>query len=463
MKKKLLLALMMALATATASHAAMPDATQPGGFYIDDVKFTTDNFDVDVWYNHDRQDVYYVDVPFKAWFSFPASFCHLRITMPKSIGLVSLWYKDEETGKRYGYLPGEDFTIDYINDYGNPGQGKWELQWDLSEIPAVDEHGNELNVYNIVIYNTIKEGAVWDPVSWAIPSDHYKMFTLRFGLPMEYYDENLHDIGDIEITSYMVNYANVVPWCPIFFYNEDEYRWDYTRSYEDESGHIHPCGDTNGDDEVYIADMNVLIYALLEDNYDIWCGDGKKDVNEDGSVDIIDLEMVQEAIFEYWGDGSGEGWWYTGHTIEVGHSKAKATIRHSGNIAGDINGDGVIDVGDVVELNDGVLNGKADKQQDLDGDGQVDVSDVVNLISIILFGRTPMPVIEVEEHSNYYLITATGNGEVLLYINGEPVNNPYYLYFGDEEQLVHITATAREGQKAISETASRDLYVPANW
>lgn len=89
--------------------------------------------------------------------------------------------------------------------------------------------------------------------------------------------------------------------------------------------------------------------------------------------------------------------------------------------------------------------------------------DVVTLITIILNGRTPMPTIEVEEHSNYYLITANGNGEVLLYINGEPVSNPYYLYFGNEEQLVHITATAREGQKAISETATRDLYVPANW
>lgn len=455
MVKKLFLAMMMVLAASTTVYGAIPDATQPGGFYIDDVKFTTDNFEPDVWYNNDWQDVYYVDVPFKAWFSFPASFCHLQVTTPK--GVVITLIKDEETGERYGYLPNEDFTIDWINVDGNPVPLKWELAWGLSEIPAVDGFGNELNVYNIVIYNTIKEGAVWNPVSWAIPSEHYKMFTLRFGLPMEYYNENLHDIGDIEITSFMVNYANVVPWCP--FYNENVH-WDYARTYEDESGNINPCGDANGDGEIIISDMYELIDDLLIDYHDTWRFGCLQDVNEDGSVDIIDLEMVQEAIFE----GSyDEGWWYKGHTIEVGHSKAKATMRHSGNIAGDINGDGVIDVGDVVELNDGVLNGKADKQQDLDGDGQVDVSDVVNLISIILFGRTPMPEIEVEEHSNYYLITATGNGEVLLYIDGEPVNNPYYLYFGNEEQLVHITATAREGQKAISETASRDLYVPANW
>lgn len=453
MVKKLFLAMMMVLAASTTVHGAKPDQFEPGGFYIDDVKFT----------NYDEGPHFEVEVPFKAWFSFPASFCHLRITMPQCIEIIDDFY-DEETGEYIdSFKPGEDFGIQWVDSNGNPVYSKWELQWNLSETPVVNEHGEELNVYNIVIYNFNKEGAVWDPVSWAFSNNHYKMFSLYFRYNGD--EEFSGKIGDIEITSYMVNYANVVPWCPYYNVGVDSHGREYrylARTYEDESGHINPCGDTNGDWEINISDMNVLIYALLEDNYDIWCGDGKKDVNEDGSVDIIDLEMVQEAIFE----GSyDEGWWYKGHTIEVGHSKATAKLKRGGQIlVGDVNGDGVIDIGDVVDLNNDILVGQPNNNnEDIDGDGQVDVGDVVNLISIILFGRTPMPVIEVEEHSNYYLITATGNGEVLLYIDGEPVNNPYYLYFGNEEQLVHITATAREGQKAISETASRDLYVPANW
>lgn len=438
MVKKLLLATMMVLATTTTIRGAMPDpATEPGGFYIDDVKFTPD-----------EHEGYYVEVPFKAWFSFPASFCHLQITMPQSMEIVM--YREIDDDYDDGYKPGEDFGIPWVDN--------WQLHFGRSENPIVNEHGEVLDVYNLLIYNLAgQETAVWDPVSWAIPSEHYKMFSLCFRYNnYNDYDEFWGKIGDIEITSYMVNYAKVEPWCPAYSSDVNDYGYVYrywTRTYQDEYG-SYRCGDVNGDGEINVCDMNALIDALLNHEFlrqNVW-----GDISEDGHFDIIDIQMIQEVLYNDY-----DGWWYTGHTIEVGHSKA--TARRIRPIVGDINGDGIIDVGDVVELNNNVLNGNTNNDHDIDGDGKADVGDVVTLISIILFGRTPMPVINVEEHSNYYLITATGNGEVLLYINGEPVNNPYYLYFGDEEQLVHITATAREGQKAISETASRDLYVPANW
>ena len=53
---------------------------------------------------------------------------------------------------------------------------------------------------------------------------------------------------------------------------------------------------------------------------------------------------------------------------------------------GDINGDGEIDVTDVVELIDMVLAGIYDPAGDINGDGEVDVTDVVELIDIVLAG-----------------------------------------------------------------------------
>ena len=54
------------------------------------------------------------------------------------------------------------------------------------------------------------------------------------------------------------------------------------------------------------------------------------------------------------------------------------------DILGDINGDGEVDVTDVVELIDMVLTSSNDPIGDINGDGEVDVTDVVELIDIVL-------------------------------------------------------------------------------
>ena len=91
---------------------------------------------------------------------------------------------------------------------------------------------------------------------------------------------------------------------------------------------------------------------------------------------------------------------------------------------------------------------------------------------------TATPVITVEEHipniddydeytyENYYYdsyvtITATGDGDVCLYVNGRAVANPYDIYCSDEPQYVYVTATAQEEGKLISETAELDYLVPS--
>ena len=54
---------------------------------------------------------------------------------------------------------------------------------------------------------------------------------------------------------------------------------------------------------------------------------------------------------------------------------------------GDSDGDGEVDVTDVVELIDMVLAGIYDKVGDINGDGEVDVTDVVELIDMVLSGE----------------------------------------------------------------------------
>lgn len=72
---------------------------------------------------------------------------------------------------------------------------------------------------------------------------------------------------------------------------------------------------------------------------------------------------------------------------------------------------------------------------------------------------TETPVITYNEET--YTVTATGNGEVKLYVNGEEVENPYTFEQTEEEVTYTVTATAQEAGKEISETATATIVVPA--
>ncbi len=72
---------------------------------------------------------------------------------------------------------------------------------------------------------------------------------------------------------------------------------------------------------------------------------------------------------------------------------------------------------------------------------------------------TEAPVITYNEET--YTVTATGNGEVKLYVNGEEVENPYTFEQTEEEVTYTVTATAQEAGKEISETATATIVVPA--
>ena len=77
------------------------------------------------------------------------------------------------------------------------------------------------------------------------------------------------------------------------------------------------------------------------------------------------------------------------------------------------------------------------------------------------FERTQTPEISYEITEDGVVITATGSGDVKLYVDGVLVENPYTIARGEEDVTVHVTATAQKEGKIISETAEQDILIPA--
>lgn len=70
------------------------------------------------------------------------------------------------------------------------------------------------------------------------------------------------------------------------------------------------------------------------------------------------------------------------------------------------------------------------------------------------------PIISTELNNTEVIITATGDGEILLYVNGMLVDNPYKIPRSKEDVTVIVTATAQESGKPISETVTIEIIIP---
>ena len=75
--------------------------------------------------------------------------------------------------------------------------------------------------------------------------------------------------------------------------------------------------------------------------------------------------------------------------------------------------------------------------------------------------QTDKPVITPEETEDAVIVTATGNGTVVMYVNGVEVENPVTFAKEEVEKTYTVTATAQEEGKLISETATLEVTVPA--
>lgn len=92
------------------------------------------------------------------------------------------------------------------------------------------------------------------------------------------------------------------------------------------------------------------------------------------------------------------------------------------------------------------------------------------LLSVLLLASTSMvwaldvtepPEIIFDVEEECVIITAEGEGEVCLYIDGELVDNPCYIVRGEEDVTVVVTATAQGEGMAISEIATMAVVIPA--
>ncbi len=75
--------------------------------------------------------------------------------------------------------------------------------------------------------------------------------------------------------------------------------------------------------------------------------------------------------------------------------------------------------------------------------------------------QTDKPVITPEETEDAVIVTATGKGTVVMYVNGVEVENPVTFAKEEVEKTYTVTATAQEEGKLISETATLEVTVPA--
>lgn len=74
---------------------------------------------------------------------------------------------------------------------------------------------------------------------------------------------------------------------------------------------------------------------------------------------------------------------------------------------------------------------------------------------------TTTPVVATEMTDDALIVTATGNGVVTLYINGEEVSNPYIVTRSDEGYSITAYATAQEPDKKMSQCEEQTIVVPA--
>ena len=72
---------------------------------------------------------------------------------------------------------------------------------------------------------------------------------------------------------------------------------------------------------------------------------------------------------------------------------------------------------------------------------------------------TEDPQISVTEDDASVVVSAIGEGSVILYANGTEVENPYTVARTNEDQVITFTATAQEDGKEISSTVTQEITV----
>ncbi len=176
-----------------------------------------------------------------------------------------------------------------------------------------------------------------------------------------------------------------------------------------------------------------------------------------GTVQVVGLTEGQTSIIVNSIDNNA-----VGDTCKV--------IVHT--LLGDVDKDGYITIGDISSLIDYLLGMEMvdnPSRCDTNRDGMVNISDVAMLIDYLLGSvdinpepeLTDVPIVTTEVNENAVYITASGNGSVVLYVNGQIVNNPYVAVRSRiAPYTVSAYATAQEEGKKKSESETSIITIP---
>ena len=140
-------------------------------------------------------------------------------------------------------------------------------------------------------------------------------------------------------------------------------------------------GDVNGDGIDNITDIYVIKEYIINDgNDDYSYFPDIADLHQDGVVDILDAEKLTDLLI--WGS-----WYEGGYVLHEGSATAAVSVPQPQAI-GDVNGDGVMNVSDVILFINFLLDGDLDMDSyyycDINMDGVINISDATEMINILL-------------------------------------------------------------------------------
>lgn len=225
-------------------------------------------------------------------------------------------------------------------------------------------------------------------------------------------------------------------------------------------------GDINGDQEVNITDINLLIDAIINDYTDY-----KYDLNRDGEITITDISDLIDLIFTL-GQGPRTpapsiAWSIGNDTVIVeAIGNGKVTLYKDGVVV-----DNPISIPRTSEDVKFIFTAIAQSQGEITS--KVTTQEITIPSLKTRPEKTPKPIIAYTLTDDAMAFYAFGNGEVRLFANysiynefGEyewydgPVENPFIVPRSGYENYYYFYATAQEDGKYLSGTTELGVLVP---
>ena len=189
------------------------------------------------------------------------------------------------------------------------------------------------------------------------------------------------------------------------------------------------------------------------------------------SNDSVAIARVVGASVQVLGVGEGSA------TVTIGSADGRAhaaTLEVTVyTLIGDVNDDGYVTTADISALIDYLLGNESSAvnpaRADVNGDGSVTPADISTLIDYLLGNidlnpepePTAVPVVTAAVGDSAVTVTAAGEGDVRLYVNGDEVSNPYTAIRGAEAYTLTAHATAKEDGKKMSRSEEQTITVPS--